>query len=117
MEACFRQWKHSLYSILRECFPQEKLISDKQVYSKEIRQHIKDRKELSRHDISKSRYQYHISIKLKREMNRLTLKLLTIIVKLLDRKLAGMGPSVSRISGKLKETCLLPIILSPFLSY
>ena len=61
VEACYKQWKHSLNSILHECFPKKKLISDKQVYKKEIRQDIKDRKklkkELSRHDISKSKYQ------------------------------------------------------------
>ena len=49
---------------MHECFPKKKLISDKQVYNKEIRQDIKDRKklkkELSRHDISKSRYRYLI---------------------------------------------------------
>ena len=48
--------------MLHECFPKKKLISDKQVYKKEIGQDIKDRKklkkELSRHDTIKSRYQY-----------------------------------------------------------
>ena len=40
VEACYKQWKHSLNSILHECFPKKKLISNKQVYNKEIRQDI-----------------------------------------------------------------------------
>ena len=53
----------NIHSILycKSAYPKKKLILDKQVYNKEIGQDIKDRKklkkELSRHDISKSRYQ------------------------------------------------------------
>ena len=72
---------------MHECFPQKKLISDKQVYNKEIRQDIKDRKrlkkELSRHDISKSRYQY-LTRKLKK------------VDKLIDSKIAGYNSQAIR---------------------
>ena len=44
MEAYYKQWKHSLNSMLYEYFPKRELIFYKQVYNKEVRQHIKDRK-------------------------------------------------------------------------
>ena len=77
----------TLNSILHECFPKRKLISDKQVYNKEIGQDIKDRKklkkELSRHDISKSRYQY-LTRKLKK------------VDKLIDSKIADHNSQAIR---------------------
>ena len=72
---------------MHECFPKKKLICDKQVYNKKIRQDIKDRKklkkDLSRHDISKSRYQY-LTRKLKK------------VDKLIDSKIADYNSQAIR---------------------
>ena len=73
---------------MHECFPKKKLISDKQVNNKEIRQDIKDRKklktELSRHDISKSRYHQYLTRKLKK------------VDKLIDSKIADYNSQAIR---------------------
>ena len=48
VERRYEHWSSRLNSILHKCFPKKRLISNKQIYTKEIRRYISERKEVKK---------------------------------------------------------------------
>ena len=48
VERRYDHWSSRLNSILHKCFPKKRLISNKQIYTKEIRRYISERKEVKK---------------------------------------------------------------------
>ena len=48
VERRYEQWSSGLNSNLHKCFPKKRLISNKQIYTKEIRRYISERKEVKK---------------------------------------------------------------------
>ena len=70
VERCYKYWSSRLNSISHQCFPKKRLISNKQIYTNEIRRYIPERKEIKKklsrsYGIDETGQQY-MSYKIKR---------------------------------------------------
>ena len=93
VERRYEHWSSRLNSILHKCFPKKRLISNKQIYTKEIRRYISERKEVKKKlsrtsGISETGQQY-LSHKIRR------------LDKVIDDKISDFNHQVIR--GKVSE--------------